>query len=494
VKLTGNTTGAGIECLGGASGDGIKADGGATTGDGIHASNSSGVDIRGDITGSVSSVGAAVTVGTINANAISNTAIADDAISAAKLATDSITADAVASEVDPVLVRGQHDGTASQTTVFSSALSAGNANAYKGCIIRFEDTAIAGECAIVTSFTPSTDSITIAPSVSQNIPLDCKFSILAYRFDQIESRIADAIWDEVTTDHVAERSFGARMAPLHQGKAEAGAASTITLDSTAPGYVTTTDYYRGNAILLTGGTGAGQCKIIESNTNAGVCTILGSWATNPDATTNYTIVPFGISTNTATGLVSVHCEAIGGSTDAANNLNSWSRNLQNIDTGTTQAGSTTSTIVLQSGAEGTNDGFYNGMLVQLQSGGAGRTGAVRMIIDYVASTRTATVFPNWDSAPLSSNDYTILPSVGNTMLKYGTIQTTITDAGQFHTDLTEASDYWNNAILYVLNGNAAYSARKITDYIVTSGEIFLDVDLPATPSNGDRFVILGYMA
>lgn len=71
------------------------------------------------------------------------------------------------------------------------------------------------------------------------------------------------------------------------GTAQGGAASTITL---AAGASSVTDFYVGMIITTTGGTGTGQSKRITAyNGTTKVATITGSWATNPDATTTYSI-------------------------------------------------------------------------------------------------------------------------------------------------------------------------------------------------------------
>lgn len=76
------------------------------------------------------------------------------------------------------------------------------------------------------------------------------------------------------------------------------------------------------------------------------------------------------------------------------------------DTGTAQAGSS-DTITLKSATSFTANDEPNGMFVVLTSGtGAGQT---RHIEDYVASTKVATVFPAWDTAPNSTTGYKVVP-------------------------------------------------------------------------------------
>ena len=77
------------------------------------------------------------------------------------------------------------------------------------------------------------------------------------------------------------------------------------------------------------------------------------------------------------------------------------------NTGTAQAGSTSTTIVLASGASSVND-FYNNMTVYISSGPG--NGEIKTITDYVGSTRTATVAA-WTTTPTNSSVYEVMPAV-----------------------------------------------------------------------------------
>lgn len=85
------------------------------------------------------------------------------------------------------------------------------------------------------------------------------------------------------------------------------------------------------------------------------------------------------------------------------------------DTGTAQAGSST-TITLKNGTSFSTDDQPNGMFVVLTSGtGAGQT---RHIEDYVASTKVATVTPAWTTDPTSSTGYKVVPFAEITVGEY----------------------------------------------------------------------------
>lgn len=71
------------------------------------------------------------------------------------------------------------------------------------------------------------------------------------------------------------------------GTAQAGGASTITLKSASS---STDDYYNGLYITITGGTGAGQVRIIEDYVGSTkVATVDREWTTVPNSTSTYSI-------------------------------------------------------------------------------------------------------------------------------------------------------------------------------------------------------------
>jgi hypothetical protein len=75
---------------------------------------------------------------------------------------------------------------------------------------------------------------------------------------------------------------------LRYGTAQAGAASTITLDV---GASSITDYYVGLAVAITLGTGAGQIRTISAyNGTSKVATVSASWTTNPASGSGFALV------------------------------------------------------------------------------------------------------------------------------------------------------------------------------------------------------------
>jgi hypothetical protein len=99
------------------------------------------------------------------------------------------------------------------------------------------------------------------------------------------------------------------------GTAQAGAAGSITLDA---GASATTDFYVPSIVYLTGGTGAAQGARVATayNGTTKVLTVVPSWATAPDATTTFALLPVGAATVEA-WLRSVPNALVSGRVDAS---------------------------------------------------------------------------------------------------------------------------------------------------------------------------------
>lgn len=77
---------------------------------------------------------------------------------------------------------------------------------------------------------------------------------------------------------------------IRSSTAQAGGGTSITLDASASA---TTDYYKNDLIYITGGTGVGQSRFCTAyNGTTKVATVNSAWATNPDNTSTFAIIPF----------------------------------------------------------------------------------------------------------------------------------------------------------------------------------------------------------
>lgn len=107
--------------------------------------------------------------------------------------------------------------------------------------------------------------------------------------------ITNAVWDENRNLHSTTSSFGSALQIHADGIAQAGTASTITLNA---GESAIDGFHNGSIIETVDFTGSRQMRLITGYVGATkVCTISPNWLTNPDATTHYLI--------RASGMVSV---------------------------------------------------------------------------------------------------------------------------------------------------------------------------------------------
>ena len=101
------------------------------------------------------------------------------------------------------------------------------------------------------------------------------------------------------SDYSDFTGVGSGLTALASGTAQSGTASTIVLAASA---AFLDDELNGNVIGIHTGTGAGQSRVVLSNTNVDdTCNVSPNWATNPDATSQYEIVQ-GSTNTVAVGL------------------------------------------------------------------------------------------------------------------------------------------------------------------------------------------------
>lgn len=88
---------------------------------------------------------------------------------------------------------------------------------------------------------------------------------------------------------------------IRSNTAQAGAAGSITLDASASAV---NDFYKGAQVLLTGATGIGQTRLITAyDGTTKIASVVPNWATNPDVTSTFAILPgaqsIGVNGDTA---------------------------------------------------------------------------------------------------------------------------------------------------------------------------------------------------
>ena len=81
----------------------------------------------------------------------------------------------------------------------------------------------------------------------------------------------------------------------HEGIAQAGAAGSLTLQTTASA---TNNIYNNSFLTITSGTGSGQTRIITAyNGTTKVATVDSNWSVTPDNTSVYAVIPAGDATS-----------------------------------------------------------------------------------------------------------------------------------------------------------------------------------------------------
>jgi hypothetical protein len=140
------------------------------------------------------------------------------------------------------------------------------------------------------------DINTLITNIGTPANIDSGGATIADNLKKIADDNSGATFDATTDSQQAIRDrgdaawttgAGTGLSSLATGTAQAGAAGTITL---AAGATATDNLYNGCRIATTGGTGAGQARIItDYNGTSKVATIQPNWITNPGADTTYEI-------------------------------------------------------------------------------------------------------------------------------------------------------------------------------------------------------------
>lgn len=190
-----------------------------------------------------------------------------------------------------------------------------------------------------------------------------------------------------------------------------------------------------------------------------------------------------------------------------------------LDSGVAAAGAT-SAITLASTASA-NDDQYNGSPIEIVRGtGAGQ---IRTITDYDGSGLVATVDRDWVTTPGSDSVYIIHPRIHSSvdtsgrchsniqsikdnddaatlmeaMYQGAAVASSISDAGPTTTSfkgasgLSSSDDFYNGCRLIFTSGTMKGIEEKINDYTGATRLFTFASAFPATPTNGDEFVIIG---
>lgn len=307
------------------------------------------------------------------------------------------------------------------------------------------------------------------------------------------AEIADVAIDSGAFAASAITTIQANLYKVISGTAQDGDTDTIQLASGEN--FTNDDLILCTLVHIYSGTGRGQLKIITGYVNStDTATVDSAWAIVPDNTSVYQLIGFPCTID----VDDIPGGSGGGSTPLAS--------------GTAQAGSS-STIQLAS-AETFGDDILNNAVVKILAGtGAGQS---RLISDYVGSTDTATITPNWITNPSSDSEYEVIeaaafvadiaagaitvseaPNLDAAIsTRTGVITTGTAQAGsgttiQLASALSFGNDILNGAIVRITGGTGVGQARFITDY-VGSTDTATVATWVTNPDNTSTYEIWGW--
>lgn len=302
---------------------------------------------------------------------------------------------------------------------------------------------------------------------------------------------------------------------LMSGLAQAGSASTITLESTASA---DDNLIKDAFVVVVSGTGAHQTRrITDYNGTTKIATVIPDWEINPDATSGYWIAPQG-STN-------VWDEPLTGALH--NEANSSGRRLRELSTtiaysgSVNDAGATTTSFDIDAGASAVDDFYVDQTFIFTDGALAGQS---RAVLTYVGATRTVTFDEALTSAPANgvgiqimadhvhpvsqiadgvhdepTSEHTTAGSAGKVLNDLGPAATTVVKGTATGTPtattmaasaLTEdTDDHYNGRIIIWTSGVLKDQATDITDYDGATNTFTFTATTEAATA-GDTFVIV----
>ena len=159
---------------------------------------------------------------------------------------------------------------------------------------------------------------------------------------------------------------------------------------------------------------------------------------------------------------------------------------------TAQAGST-NTITLDAAASAT-DNWYDPAIIAIYEGtGAGQS---RRIIDYVGSTKVATVNQDWRTNPSSDSVFTIFSDGGLVYDNEGAATGGAAGTITLNAQAVATDDIYNGQLIATVSGTGKGQVRKITDYDGASKVATVNANWTTNPAAGTGYFVMqhGYAA
>ena len=213
-----------------------------------------------------------------------------------------------------------------------------------------------------------------------------------------------------------------------------------------------------------------QVGSVSGNVGGSVGSVIGNVGGNVNGSVG-SLATFGFSVTVSTGSVN----AIAGQvwdevlTGATHNVSSSAgRRLRQIASsivygGTAQGpGTGNNQIQLDTGASATN-GAYDPSLIAIEAGtGAGQT---RLILQYVGSTRTATVDRDWRINPDSTSEFVILGDAGRESVNEGLAQGGTSASITLNASASATDDAYNGQLVFIRSGTGQDQVAMVEDYV-----------------------------
>jgi hypothetical protein len=312
------------------------------------------------------------------------------------------------------------------------------------------------------------------------------------------TNIAGDVWNAARASYLSAGTFGRAGQIVRDGTAQAGAATTITLDASAS---SVDSFYLNDIVSIVSGTGAGQSRFITAYVGSTKVATVGTWATNPDNTSVFRITGFDAIPGATAPTAAQNADAVWNQlTSNISTTNSigvqlktnadiqtskvWDETLANhttvstmgqvmqvTRTGTAQAGASTS-ITLDSGASAT-DNIYDGATVFITAGTGARQS--NEITAYNGTTKVATVRNTWVTNPASDSVFVLWP--GAVPVDLGTVwdanRSSHTAAGSFGEGVTSVQGNVTGSVASVTGavGSVTGAVGSVTGAVgsVTAG-------------------------
>lgn len=256
---------------------------------------------------------------------------------------------------------------------------------------------------------------------------------------------------------------------VRSNTAQSGSTSTsIKLDASAS---STTDIYKGNRVLITGGTGAGQERTITAyNGGSKQATVSRAWITTPDNTSTF---------------------AIKG--DDAPSINANLQVTANVSqavirSGTAQSGSTSNTIKLDTGASATNNVYVGNVITIVSGAGLGQT---RTIVSYNGTTKVATVDRDWNTTPTNTSVFNILANTTPTTFSdQGVAQAGTTSTITLASTASATDSIYVGSLVTILSGTGSGDTSEITAYNGTTKVATVSPNFSVAPDSTSAYAVI----